>query len=197
VCGGFWLKDALRADAAAGLAQLHAWGYRLHLLSGDDPRTVERAARELSDLSGEAHLFASVRGGVGPEDKLDIVKELGAAGLGVAMVGDGVNDAGALAAANVGIAVTGAAEVSRMSADVYLASPGISELVELFRGARRTLRTIRRGIGFSLLYNAVGITTAALGLIGPLVAAVLMPLSSLTVVTSAYKTRAFSSEKPQ
>lgn len=197
VCAGFWLEDALRADAATGLSRLHSWGYRLHLLSGDDPRTVARAARVLSDTSGRKNLFESVRGGVTPEEKLRMVTELSAGGRGVAMVGDGVNDAGALAAADVGIAVTGAAEVSRMSADVYLARPGIGELVELFAGARLTLVTIRRGIAFSLAYNAVGITLAAVGWIGPLMAAVLMPLSSLTVVTNAYRARTFSSEEEQ
>lgn len=191
----FWLGDKIRQDAAASLLSLHRAGHRLHLLSGDHPRTVEGVARALTEQAGAGDLFSSVQGGATPEDKLARVKGLQRAGFRVAMVGDGVNDTGALAAADVGVAVKGAAEASRMSADVYLSAPGVGELASLFSGARATLRTIRRGIVFSLAYNAIGITGAALGLIGPLWAAVLMPLSSLTVVTNAYKSRMFSGEK--
>jgi len=78
-----------------------------------------------------------------------------------------------------------------LSADVYLSHSGVLELVHLMEGARRTLRTIQRGVGFSLCYNAVGIGLAAVGLLSPLVAAVLMPLSSLTVVSHALRSRSF------
>jgi P-type E1-E2 ATPase len=149
-------------------------------------------AEELRRASNLPQLFESVRGGVTPEEKLARIREIQGLGVSVAMVGDGVNDAGALAVSDVGIAVTGAAEASRMSADVYLAEAGVAQVVRLFSGSERTLQTIRRGLLFSLLYNGLGITAAAFGVIGPLLAAVLMPLSSLTVVTNAYRSRTFS-----
>lgn len=186
-----WMGDRLRADAAESIVSLAGSGHELFLLSGDDPVTVSAAAQELGRQAGRGDLFKQVWGGVSPEQKLAYVRKWQAEGRRIIMVGDGVNDAGALAAADVGVAVSGAAEASRLSADVFLARPGVAELVTLIRGARATLRTIRRGIVFSLGYNVVGVSLAALGLLGPLTAAVLMPLSSLTVVTNAYRSRMF------
>lgn len=191
----FWLGDKIREDAARSLVALSDAGHRLHLLSGDHPKTVESVGKALAAAAGRSELFSSIAGGVTPEEKLRTIRGFQEKGFRVAMVGDGVNDTGALAAAVVGIAVKGAAEASRMSADVYLSSSGVAELVALFEGAARTLRTIRRGIVFSLVYNAIGITSAALGLLSPLWAAVLMPISSLTVVTNAYKSRMFVGKK--
>lgn len=191
----FWLGDKIREDAASSLVALAQAGHRLHLLSGDHPRTAQSVGQALARAAGRPDLFVSVSGGVTPEEKLQRISEFKERGERVCMVGDGVNDTGALAAAVVGIAVKGAAEASRMSSDVYLSSPGVSELVLLFEGARRTLSTIRRGIVFSLLYNVVGISCAALGLLNPLWAAVLMPVSSLTVVTNAYRSRMFSKDE--
>ncbi len=189
-----WLDDVLRGGAAESLLKLREMGHELHLLSGDHPATVRAIARQLQEKAGDTPLFASALGAVTPEEKLERMGELQARGSLVAMVGDGVNDAGALARADVGIAVQGAAEASRLCADVYLSNSRVSEVVLLMQGARNTLSTIKRGLGFSLGYNALGITCAALGVIGPLGAAVLMPLSSLTVVSSAYKSRMFPKE---
>jgi Cu2+-exporting ATPase len=96
-----------------------------------------------------------------------------------------VNDAAALAAASVGVAVHGGAEASLAAADVYIAANGLTPLVSLVRGARRTMTVIRRNLVFSLGYNALGIGLAMAGWVGPLLAAVLMPLSSLIVVGSS------------
>ncbi len=202
VCGRFWIGDELRDDAVESLVQLKKQGHRLHLLSGDHPAAAQDLAGELCKLSADPELFLSVRGGVTPEEKLHNVEELKNWGTGeasprrpVVMVGDGINDAGALAIADVGVAVEGAAEASRLSAQVYLPLPGVSELLALTVGARRTLLVMRRGIIFSLVYNVVGISSAAMGLLGPLEAAILMPLSSLTVVTNAYRSRTFKSKQ--
>jgi Cu2+-exporting ATPase len=102
------------------------------------------------------------------------------------MVGDGVNDAAAIAAATVGVGVHGGAEASLATADIFLTTPGLAPLVELVTGARRTMRVIRRNIAFSLLYNVVGASLAIAGVINPLIAAVMMPLSSLTVVLGSW-----------
>lgn len=195
--GRFWVGDEVRPDAAASLLQLKAQGHRLHLLSGDHPDAVAEVAAALGQAAGDSRLFVSVRGGASPEEKLGRVQALSATLRAseplrpVVMVGDGVNDAGALAAADVGVAVDGAAEASRLSAHVFLPLPGVRELLHLTEGARRTLRTIRRGIVFSIAYNVVGISCAAAGILGPLGAALLMPISSLTVVTNAFKSRTF------
>ena len=97
----------------------------------------------------------------------------------------------ALSAATVGIAVQGGAEASLAAADVYLARPGLAPLVRLVRGSRRTLDVIRRNVLVSLLYNVITGGLAMAGLINPLIAAILMPISSLTVVTMSYRSRTF------
>jgi P-type E1-E2 ATPase len=127
---------------------------------------------------------------VSPEEKLDTVRRT-ACDETVAMVGDGVNDAAALAAATVGIGVHGGAEAALAAADVYLARPGLEPVVELLRGARRTLGVIRRNLAFSLAYNVVAVSFAITGHMSPLLAAILMPLSSMTVVLSSYRAKTF------
>ena len=187
----FFLTDSVRPDAAASLRRLAELGHELCILSGDRAESVEHVAATLAREAGIR--FAEVLAEVSPEQKLARVKDWASTRSSVVMVGDGVNDAGALAAAHVGVAVGGAAEAARLSADVYLGRSGVSELTRLMAGARRTLRTIQRGVGFSLGYNAIGIGLAAAGLLSPLVAAILMPVSSLTVVTHAFRSRSFRS----
>ncbi len=127
-------------------------------------------------------------GGQSPEEKLQRVQSAVAHGA-VIMVGDGVNDAAALAAATVGVAVHGGAETCLAAADVFLQKPGVEPIIELVDGARRTTRVIRNNILFSLAYNTLGASLAISGLLNPLVAAVLMPISSLVVVTNSFRFR--------
>ncbi len=176
--------DPLRPDAAHSLGALRDLGYRIAVLSGDHPDVVAAVVRELGEPLIEAH------GGVSPEEKLRWVERAQKRGA-VIMVGDGVNDAAALSAASVGIAVHGGAEASLAAADVFTTRAGVAPVVELVRGARRTLRVIHRNLIFSLFYNLVGVALALTGVIGPLLAAVLMPLSSITVVTSSFRSRTF------
>jgi Cu2+-exporting ATPase len=177
-------SDPIRKDARHSLDRLRALGYEIAILSGDQALVVESVARELGRL-------VEARGAMSPEQKLAWVERARQRGP-VVMVGDGVNDAAAMSAADVSIAVHGGAEASILSADAFTTLPGVVKIVDAVVGARRTLRVIRRGIGFSLAYNAVGVALCMAGFISPLVAAVLMPLSSLTVVSSALRARTFA-----
>ncbi|MEO0650641.1 MAG: heavy metal translocating P-type ATPase [Planctomycetota bacterium] len=174
----------LQHDAVEAVDALRAAGFGVRVLSGDDPRAVRHTA-------GQAGIPADdCEGAADPERKLAVITELRQHGP-VLMVGDGVNDAAALAAADVGIAVHGGAEASLAAADVYLSKPGIGAVADLVHGARRTLGVIRKNFGAALFYNSIAASLAIAGLISPLSAAVLMPLSSLTVVTLSYRSRTF------
>ncbi len=180
--------DPPRADARASLERLRRSGYELAMLSGDHPEVV----RALADQLGQPFVF--VEGGATPERKLELVQRL-VQSRPVFMVGDGVNDAAALSAATFGMAVHGGAEASLAAADAFATRSGLSPLVELVDGARRTLGVVRRGLALSLIYNALGAGLAVAGYLSPLGAALLMPLSSLTVVTNAYRSRTFGARR--
>jgi Cu2+-exporting ATPase len=178
--------DRVRADAPAAVGALIAAGWRVQLLSGDDPRVVARVGAALGLPAG------ACRGGASPEDKLSAITALAARGPCV-MVGDGVNDAAALAAATCGVAVSGSAEASIEAADVLVRAPGLAPLVALTDGARGVMTTIRRCLRASLAYNLLGGTLAVTGVIHPLVAALMMPISSLTILALASRSRSFRS----
>ncbi|MBP7676640.1 MAG: cation-translocating P-type ATPase, partial [Thermoanaerobaculia bacterium] len=192
VAGVGGIGDALRADARATVDALRARGVRVRILSGDDPRVVASVAARLGIAPEDA------LGGRTPEEKRDLVASLvagraadGRGASAVVMVGDGVNDAAALALADVGVAVLGGKGASLVAADVVLTREGVAPLLDLLRGSRRVFGVIRRNLAFSLVYNVAGAALALLGLVGPLLAAVLMPVSSLTVVLSSALSRPF------
>ncbi len=189
VAGRAAFGDTLRADADQALGRLRARGWKLALLSGDDPAVVADVGRRLGFGPGDC------RGAASPEEKLRAVERAMSEGP-VVMVGDGVNDAAAIARASVGVGVRGGAEACLAATDVFLARPGLDPLVALTEGAGRTLGVIRRNIAFSIAYNLAGAGLAMAGLINPLIAAVLMPLSSLTVVLASWKSRTFEADPP-
>lgn len=176
------IGDAVREDSAAAVAALRRAGWDVQVLSGDDPSVV-RAVGAALGLEARA-----LHGGMSPEEKLMAV-EASARERVTVMVGDGVNDAAALSAATVGIAVAGGAEASLAAADMYLQRPSLSLLVELTGAARRTVRTIHYCLATSVFYNAAAGVCAVAGVIHPIIAAFIMPVSSLTVLAIAYRTR--------
>lgn len=179
------IGDPVREDAAASIRALKTRGWRLSMLSGDEAAVVT-AVGESVGLDRNVCI-----GSMSPEDKRASVNAMNAHGS-VVMVGDGVNDAAAMATAAVGIGVHGGAEACLATADVYLATEGLAPLVRLSDGAQRTMRVIRRNIAFSLVYNAIGASLAIAGVLSPLVAAVLMPASSLTVVIASWRSETFA-----
>lgn len=186
------IGDALQPDAPRVIAELQQAGWDLRVMSGDHPQVVAAVASRLGLEPTSCH------GGLSPEQKLAAIEQLRAAEARstkprpVLMVGDGWNDAAALAAADVGIAVHGSAEASLAAADVFLSNPGLGGVAGLLHGAKRTVHVIHRNLAISLAYNAVGVALAMTGVLNPLLAAVLMPVSSLTVVSVAWRSRTFT-----
>jgi Cu2+-exporting ATPase len=181
------LGDRVREEAFAALQQLRGRGWRTVMLSGDAHDVVASVGRALAFDAPDAI------GAVSPEGKLAFVEQLKAtSGRTVVMVGDGVNDAAAIAAAHVGIGVHGGAEACLATADIYLTRPGLGALVELTEGAHRTLHVIRRNIALSIGYNLIGAGLAVFGVLTPLIAAILMPTSSITVVLGSWYSTTFT-----
>ncbi len=176
--------DRLREEAADVSRKLADAGWQLGMLSGDHPDVVRCVAADVG-IPAERAL-----GRVSPEEKLVRVQQAGSSGT-VVMVGDGVNDSAALAAASVGIAVHGGAAVSLQAADVYINRPGLEPLHQLMIASRQTVRTIYRNFAVSLGYNSLAALLAMTGVINPIIAAVLMPLSSLSVLIIASLNPAF------
>jgi Cu2+-exporting ATPase len=176
VVGILALGDAIRPETRSAIDHLTARGWTIGILSGDHERIVAEVATRLGIPQSLA------LGGRSPEEKVQCVSDSFADYETVVMVGDGVNDSAALAAASVGIAVHKSAEASLAAAPVYLAEEGLEPIVELLEISKSTGNTIRKNFAVSISYNLFGATFAALGLINPLIAAILMPISSLTVV---------------
>ena len=188
VSGVGGVGDPVRTDAARTVGALLRAGIRVRILSGDHPAVVSSVAKRLGIESADAI------GGLSPEAKRDAVAAVkgreGRRGS-IVMVGDGVNDAAALALADVGVAVHGGTGASIVAADVVFTREGVAPILELLLGARRIRRLVVRNLGFSLAYNVAGAALALSGVVGPLFAALMMPISSLTVVLSSAFGRTF------
>ncbi len=174
------LGDKIRSDSKTAIQKIHQMGITPYILSGDNRRVVDVVGDALGIPVNQRMAHAS------PETKKEVLERFPKS----LMVGDGANDAIALAVADVGIAVHGSMEISLRAADVYLSASGVTPVVELLETAQETFKIIRRNFIFSLLYNGVGGAAAVLGMVNPLFAAILMPLSSFTVfASSVYGTR--------
>lgn len=172
------ISDPLKPHVASTIAGLLERGWRVGILSGDHPEIVQRIAQQVGIESAEAH------GGMSPEEKLATVRRPldQSKGMITVMVGDGANDAPALAAADIGVAVRGGAEVSLQAAPVFIADGDIRSVDQMIRSATRTDWLIRSAFAISLAYNLIAVGLAMFGKISPLIAAVLMPASSVSVL---------------
>ncbi|RJF88762.1 cadmium-translocating P-type ATPase [Oleomonas cavernae] len=170
--------DALRADAVATIAQLSPH-YRILLLSGDRPTVTAALAARLN--------LSDWRAGQRPADKVKAIEGLAALGCRVLMVGDGINDAPSLAAAHASMAPSAAADISRTAADVIYQGGGLAAVPATLAVAHRAQRLVRQNLGISLAYNITLVPLAMAGLVTPLLAAVAMSVSSLTVILNALR----------
>jgi Cu2+-exporting ATPase len=170
--------DRLRPDAAAALAELGALGLEASILSGDNAAAVAVIARE-TGLSGQSAAL--------PADKQHAIAQLQQAGCRVLMVGDGINDGPALAAADASIAPGSASDVGRQAADFVFTGDSLLALPRAVRAARRTMRVVRQNFAAAILYNAFAVPLAMAGLVTPLLAAAAMATSSLIVVGNSLR----------
>ncbi|RWE06519.1 MAG: HAD family hydrolase, partial [Mesorhizobium sp.] len=182
------VADPVKATTAEAIKALHDRGLRIIMATGDNERTAKAIAGKLG--------IDEVRAGLLPDEKGALVEQLRASGAGVAMAGDGVNDAPALAGADVGIAMGTGADVAVESAGITLVKGDLNGIVRARTLAQATIRNIRQNLFFAFLYNVLGVPVAAgvlyplTGtLLSPMIAAAAMSLSSVSVITNALRLR--------
>jgi P-type Cu+ transporter len=181
------VADTIKPSSAEAVRDLRALGLRPVLLTGDNQSTAHSVAVEL----GIDEVIAEVL----PSEKVDVVRRLQGEGRVVAMVGDGVNDAPALAQADLGLSIGTGTDVAIEASDLTLVSGDLRAAADAIRLSRATLRTIKQNLGWAFGYNLAALPLAALGLLNPLFAAAAMALSSVSVVANALRLRRFRAER--
>jgi heavy metal translocating P-type ATPase len=175
------IADDVKPNAARAVAALRAQGLRVIMMTGDN----ERAASAVASRAGVTEYHAGAR----PEEKLALVRDLQSQGLSVAMVGDGINDAPALAQADVGIAMSTGTDAAIEAGDITLLNGDVSKIAEAIGLSRSTLSTIRQNLVWAFGYNVVAIPIAALGLLNPIIAGGAMAFSSVSVMANSLRLR--------
>ncbi|WP_064713750.1 heavy metal translocating P-type ATPase [Rhizobium bangladeshense] len=171
------VADTLKPEAKEAIVALRGEGIEVILLTGDNERTATAVARQL----GIDRVIAEVL----PGDKARIIMDLQKGGKMVAMVGDGVNDAPALATAQIGIAIGSGSDVAKETGGIVLIKDDVREVVTAIRLSRATLRKIKQNLFWAFIYNGIGIPVAAFGFLNPIIAAAAMALSSLSVIVNS------------
>ncbi|MGO1409117.1 MAG: heavy metal translocating P-type ATPase [Brachybacterium sp.] len=186
--GVITLSDVMKPDAVEAVAALHELGLRTVLLTGDTPAAAERVAGSLG--------IPEVRAGVLPTEKVAVIEQLQDEGHRVAMVGDGINDAPALAAADLGLGIVTGTDVALKTADIILVRDDLYAIADAITLARATNRTIRTNLIWAFAYNIAAIPIAAIGLLNPLIAAAAMSLSSVFVVHNSLRLQNIQTLRP-
>lgn len=171
------VADTLKAEAAEAVAALKQRGIHVVLLTGDNRRTADAIAKQV----GIEQVIAEVL----PEDKVSVIQSLQQQGQVVAMVGDGVNDAPALATADIGIAIGSGSDVAKETGGIILIKNDVRDVVASIELSRATMRKIKQNLFWAFIYNSIGIPIAAIGLLNPIIAAAAMALSSLSVIVNS------------
>jgi Cu+-exporting ATPase len=175
--GGFAFGDQIKASAQQAVQQLQTMGIKTALITGDNINSAKMVADEL----GIDHMMADVL----PADKAAIINAFKAQGYIVAMVGDGINDAPALATADVGIAMSTGTDVAMHTAGITLMQGDPARVADALDISRRTYNKIRQNLFWAFIYNVIGIPLAAMGLLNPIIAGAAMAFSSVSVVSNA------------
>lgn len=180
VIDSLWaVEDELREETPAVVKALKAQGIDVWMLTGDNRRT----AKYIADKAGISHVIAEVL----PQDKASKVEELKAKGLTVGMVGDGINDAPALATADIGFAIGNGTDIAVEAADIVLVRPDLNTLVQAVNLSRKTMGNIKQNLFWALIFNCIGIPLAAIGILTPMIAGTAMAFSSVTVVSNSLR----------
>lgn len=173
------VADQVKATTAEAVKRLQDKGIQVYMMTGDNKRTALHIGSQVN--LDESHIFAEVL----PEDKANYVKELQNKGLKVAMIGDGMNDAPALAQANIGIAMGTGTDIAMESADVTIMNGDLINVDRTLQLSKETMKKIRQNLFWAFLYNTVGIPFAAFGLLSPIIAGGAMAFSSVSVLTNS------------